>query len=112
MIKTPTTNAGSGLAAIEPIPGGIDGTPFSVTGTALISTNEVGSEAFYIFSTVAVHFRTSQAGTNATTNDTPIPANTPMVFACNPTDKISLIKMTGQADGTTWVMRAKTFDDV
>jgi hypothetical protein len=103
MIKTPQTNSGSALQSVQPLAGGIDGAPLAVTAVANVSTNQIVSDAFYIFSTTPLHFRTSFAGTLATVNDTPIPANIPLVFACNSSDRISVIKMAGAADGNVWI---------
>jgi len=103
MIKTPYTNAGSGLPAIEPLKDGLEGSPLSVTGTANTSVNKITSSAFYIMSNVPLHFRLSYDGSSATTNDPPIPANTPLVFACDENHRISVIKMIGAADGLAWI---------
>ena len=110
MLRCPTTNAGSGLPAVKPVGGGIDGAPLSVTDVAVVSTNAIGADGFYIYSTTPLHLRLSTAGTPATTNDAPIPAGIPLVFYSEFDDKISLIKMSGAADGTCWVHACATFD--
>lgn len=102
-IKAPPCYSGSSLQCINPVAGGIDGAPLNATGVAAVSTNTIGAEAFYIISTTPVHFRTSFAGTLATANEPFIPAYTPLVFACNRTDKISIIKVAGSSDGTTYI---------
>lgn len=102
MIRVPPTDAGSALQVISPMAGGIDGAPILVQAVATVSTNPIGSIAFYIISDVPLHFRTSFAGTAATVNDPWIPANTPMIFRCGATDKISVIRR-GGSDGTVWV---------
>jgi hypothetical protein len=103
MIKTPQTDSGSALQAVQPIAGGIDGAPLNVTAVASVSVGQIGTDAFYIYTNTPLHFRTSALGTLATVNDTPIPANIPLVFACSPSHRISLIKMAGAADGSAWI---------
>lgn len=107
MIKVPPTDSGSALQAIHPVTGGIDAAPIAVTAVAAASTNQIGSNAFYIISTTPVHFRVSDAATAATVNDPWIPANTPMVFRCARSNRISLIKYAGAADGSVWVHAAE-----
>ena len=103
MLRTPTTNAGSGLPAIKPLPGGLDGAPLVVSAVAAVSVNPAGSEAVYVFASTPVHIRMSKTGEAATVSDPPVPAGVPVVFYTDPTDRVSVVKMAGHADGTCWV---------
>ena len=102
MLKTPVGTGGV-IPTVKPMTGGIDGSPLTISGVAASTTNTVGGNCVYMISSTPIHFRFSTSGTVADTNDPWIPADTPFLFYCEVTDKVSAVKRSGAADGNLWV---------
>lgn len=62
----------------------------------------ISSEAVRIAADVDIHFKIGNNPT-ATTNDPVIFAGDSEIYACDPLNKIAVIKKTGQNDGYVWV---------
>ena len=96
-IKTPSMTGN--FPAIRPV--FKNAAPLALTDTSAQSA-VIGSEAVRIACDVDAHFK---IGSNpvATVNDPVIFAGDSEIYMCDPTEKIALIKKTGQNDGTAWV---------
>lgn len=74
----------------------------TVSGPTLTGgTGGASGSALYIMADIPCHIRFD--GQAATVNDAPLPANVPMVFACNLDDNVSVIQATGQTGGLLYV---------
>ncbi|PHJ82006.1 hypothetical protein [Nostoc linckia] len=81
--------------------------PLVVDGTARATTNTIGSQAFWIYTTIPAHIALGDAPL-ADTDDFPIPAGVPLVFPCESTQKISIIRLEGSTDsGKAWISGVK-----
>ena len=102
-IKMPHGEGGP-VQAVNPLPGGIDSAPISVTAVSTTSTNGAADQALYVISNVHCHIRFD--GATATTNDALLPSYTPMVFLVTPGAKVSVIAAAG--DGLLYVHDVET----
>jgi len=97
-IKMPLSTGGP-VQAIKPLAGGIDGAPINITASSAITTAGAAGEALYVMANVNCHIRFD--GSDATTNDAPLPAYIPMVFAVTVGNKVSVIREV--SDGLLYV---------
>jgi len=96
-IKTPSMTGN--LSAIKPRFKNV--APVALTDTSQQSL-VIASEAVRIACDVDAHFKIGKNPV-ATVNDPVIFAGDSEIYACERTDKIALIKKTGQNDGYAWV---------
>jgi len=99
-IKTPLASTG-GLQAVIPIRNA--NAPITVSNVSQ-SSDEITSDAFYIYVTTPCHVRISANGDAADTiHDFPIASSIGHIFCCNIKDKISVVKQNGMSDGLAYI---------
>ena len=89
--KTPRTEAGGELPAIQP-GRNLDGAVVQATSTAKVTENSVGTSGVYIFCESLIHVRLSGNGDAVDSTWPPIDARAGTVLYCDVNEKVSFMK--------------------